>query len=243
MRYKNIYLLIFPLLAFCACQKEELTEYNQSLRYLYIPTVKEANLKSFSFQHHLGEVDYEIQFPVKLAGQKLSEDKTFVLEVVEGEEFTTALPGDYTLPREQVFHAGVFEDVIKLTLHKTDNLKNDREVTLTMRLVPNETFALGEYMGDSGGIATTTKESITATITFNDKISQPDWWNDRITKLFLGVYSDNKYSYFIMSTGVSDLTGLDFTKIRELALHFKNDLPNHPDWKEANGEPIIVVVN
>jgi len=241
MKLKKIYLQIFALLAFCSCQKEDVTMYDQFSHYLYIPTENEVNITTFSFQHHLGVEDYEIQFPVKMAGQKLPEDKTFLVEVVNDEKSTTALPGDYTLPREQVFHAGVFEDVIKFTIHKTENLKAGNEVTLTIRLVSNENFGVAEYIGDADD--KWTAESVTAKITFSDNISKPEWWDTRITNHFLGKYSNAKYSYFIMSTGVSDLSGLDFTEIRELVLQFKNDLLLHPEWTEANGDPIIVVVN
>ncbi|MCE8953310.1 DUF4843 domain-containing protein [Bacteroides thetaiotaomicron] len=241
MKLKKIYLQIFALLAFCSCQKEDVTIYDQFSHYLYIPTENEANIATFSFQHHLGVEDYEVQFPVKMAGQKLEEDKIFLVEVVNDEKFTTALPGDYTLPREQVFHAGVFEDVIKFKIHKTDNLKADNEVTLTIRLVSNENFGIAEYIGDPD--YKWAEESVTAKITFNDKISRPEWWDDRITNYFLGEYSDAKYSYFIMSTGVSDLSDSDFTETRKLVLQFKNDLLLHPEWTEANGDPIIVAVN
>lgn len=239
---KYIYSLILMLSILCSCQEEGVKDYDQSSHYLYIPTQDEANLAVFSFKHHLGMNDYEIQFPVKLAGQKLAEDKTFLVEVVNDEKYTTALPQDYTLPKEQIFHAGVFEDVVKLTLHNTENLNNDKELTLTIRLVPNENFGLADYMGEAG-FNTWTEESVTATVTFNNKISKPGWWDDRITNLFLGQYTDAKYSYFIMSTGVSDLTDLGFTEIRMLALHFKDDLLLHPEWTEPNGDPIILAVN
>lgn len=241
MKFRIIYLQIFALLAFCSCQKEDVTNFDQSTHYLYIPTEDEVNLATFSFQHHLGIEEYEIQFPVKLAGQKLAVDKTFLVEVVNDEKSTTALPTDYTLPHEQVFHAGVYEDVIKFVIHKTENLQGGNEVKLTIRLVPNENFGIAEYMGNTD--YTWAAQSVTATITFNDKISKPEWWDDRITKHFLGEYSDAKYSYFIMSTGVSDLSNSDFTEIRKLALKFKDELLLHPEWTEANGDPIIIVVN
>lgn len=241
MKLEKIYLQIFALLAFCSCQKEDVAEYNLSSHYLYIPTADEVNIVTFSFQHHLGMDDYEIQFPVKLAGQKLTEDKTFLVEVVNDEKSTTALPGDYTLPQEQVFHAGVFEDVIKIAIHRTENLKAGNEVTLTIRLIPNENFGIAEYMGQSDDTWTT--ESVTAKVTFSDNISKPEWWDDRITNHFLGEYSNAKYSYFIMSTGISDLSDLDFTELRKLALEFKSDLLLHPEWTEENGDPIIVAVN
>lgn len=241
MTYKSIYIWLVSLLVLSSCQKEGLTDYDQSLRYLYIPTIEDANLATLSFQHHLGVEDYEIQFPVKLVGQQLTEDQTYLIEVVNDEKLTTAKPEDYTLLKEQVFHAGVFEDVVKLTLHKTDNLKDEKVLSLTIRLVPNENFDVGHYMGDP--LHKWTNESLTASVTFNDKISRPDWWNDRITKRFLGTYSDNKYRYFIESTGVSDLTDFSFTELRTLSLQFKADLVKHPEWKEEDGSPIIVVVN
>lgn len=96
-------------------------------------------------------------------------------------------------------------------------------------------------MGQSDDTWTT--ESVTAKVTFSDNISKPEWWDDRITNHFLGEYSNAKYSYFIMSTGISDLSDLDFTELRKLALEFKSDLLLHPEWTEENGDPIIVAVN
>lgn len=126
-------------------------------------------------------------------------------------------------------------------IHRTENLKAGNEVTLTIRLIPNENFGIAEYMGQSDDTWTT--ESVTAKVTFSDNISKPEWWDDRITNHFLGEYSNAKYSYFIMSTGISDLSDLDFTELRKLALEFKSDLLLHPEWTEENGDPIIVAVN
>lgn len=244
MKYQNIYLLIAVLCLLSSCQKEGVTEYDSSMHYIYIPSVekniKDINLKTFSFKHHVGVDDYEIQFPVKLAGYKLDEDKIFRVEVVNDEEATTASSENYTLPREQIFHAGVFEDVVKVILHRTAILA-EKEVKITFRLVPNENFKLADYMGDV--YYNYAAKSITATVTFSDKISKPEWWNTRITNLFLGEYSDKKYQYFIESTNVSDLTGLGYTEIRELALKFKKDLELHDDWLDENDNPITVPVN
>lgn len=106
MKLEKIYLQIFALLAFCSCQKEDVAEYNLSSHYLYIPTADEVNIVTFSFQHHLGMDDYEIQFPVKLAGQKLTEDKTFLVEVVNDESLRLHYLETIHCHHNRLFHAG-----------------------------------------------------------------------------------------------------------------------------------------
>lgn len=235
---KIVYTLFIILMTFSSCQKEEAIDYELSRHMLYIPTTDDMNVSTFSFRQLLDENSYEIEFVVKLAGQVLTEDKTFEVEVVS--EKTTAQPDDYTLQKEQFFHAGVFEDVVRVILHKTAHLDTD-DANLTIRLVSNENFSIAEYIGDplSNKLAS---ESICAQITFNNKIFKPGWWDKRITNLFLGAYSDAKYSRFMESSNVTDLSGYSFTETREMALQFKIDIATY-GWTEDDGSPMTVTVN
>lgn len=226
------------ILLLASCSQDDLMKYDLSKHSLYIPSIAENRTDTafFSFKHHLNVDNYEVRFLVKMNGQFLEEDKIFKIEVVE--EKTTASPKDYTLALEQTFHANVLEDSIHVILHRTPHLTED-QVRLTIRLVPNENFDIAPYIGDNN-FNTISRESITATISFCDMISQPEWWDARITNFYFGAYSDNKYKYFIASSGVSDLTGYTSTEIREMLMKFKDDISAN-NWTEEDGSPITIV--
>lgn len=229
------------ILLLASCSQDDLMKYDVSTHSLYIPTGgKTARIDTafFSFKHHLNVDDYKVRFGVKMNGPLLEVDKAFKVEVVK--EKTTALPEDYTLPAEQIFHAGVWEDSIYVTLHRTPHLTQD-QVRLTIRLVPNEHFDVATYMIDLDN-SYIYKESLTATISFCDMISKPEWWDARITNFYFGAYSDNKYKYFIASSGVSDLTGYTSTEIREMLIKFRDDIIVNK-WTEEDGSPITIVIN
>lgn len=229
------------ILLLASCSQDDLMRYDLSAHSLYIPTGgNKARIDTafFSFKHHLNVDDYIVRFGVKMNGPLLETDKTFKVEVVK--EKTTALPEDYTLATEQTFHAGVWEDSIYISLHRTPHLIND-QVRLTIRLVPNDNFDVATYMIDTN-YEYIYKESLTATISFCDMISQPEWWDARITNFYFGAYSDNKYKYFIASSGVSDLTGFTSTEIREMLIKYKEDISIN-NWTEEDGSPITIVIN
>lgn len=229
----------FFLLLFVSCTQEDLMKYDQSERTLYIPSLGSDQAPPFySFRHHLDVDNCEALFLVKLNGQLLEEDKKYKVEVVK--EKTTALPEDYTLVSEQVFHAGVWEDYVRVILHRTAHLAVE-QVGLTIRLVPNENFGLSHYIGDTD-FNYIPVESLSFTINFSDMISKPEWWDDRITSFYLGEYTDDKYTYFMESSKVSDLTGYSSTEIRKMVLKFREDIEANQWIDSATGSLITVVI-
>ena len=68
------------------------------------------------------------------------------------------------------------------------------------------------------------------------------WSTIKVETLFLGKWTPEKYEKFIESSGLTDLTGYEFTAIRKICLQFKEDIRTH-DWKEANGSPMELPVN
>ena len=158
------------------------------------------------------------------------------MEVVSDE--TTANAEDFTVENLQTFHAGVLEDNLKITLHKTAHLDNET-VKVTVRLVPNETFGLAEFVG----VNAYTK-AITASVSFDNKLSKPLWWDQDIVDNYLGEWTAAKYLYFIESCDgeVLDLTDYDADEIRLLAMKFKEDISKY-GWCEEDGQPLVVPVN
>lgn len=129
------------------------------------------------------------------------------------------------------------KDNLKITLHKTPHL-DEETVKVTVRLVPNETFGLADYLGTNEYT-----KAIMASITFDNKLSKPLWWDQNIEDNFLGEWTATKYSYFIESCDgeVLDLTDYDADEIRLLAMKFKKDIKDN-DWREPNGQSITVPV-
>ena len=159
------------------------------------------------------------------------------MEIIK--EKTTALPEDYTVELEQTFHAGVWSDYISIKLHRTAHLA-DKKVRLAVRLVPNENFGVGSYIGDP--YWPTVRESISCSVTFCDMLSKPDWWDNTITSRFLGEYSDEKYARFIESSGITDITGYTSTELRLIVQQFSKDIQEN-GWTEEDGSLMEVVMN
>lgn len=239
MRINKYIGLIILLISFLtACSPEDLMLYDASMRSLYVNTDEGADSTEFSFKHHLGADEYVIRMPVYMNGLPLEEDKTF--NVVVDKDLTTARAEDYSVELEQIFHAGILQDYVSITLYRTNHLATDK-VRVALRLVPNETFSVSEYIGDPGSTSLP-RESDVVRVIFSDMISKPDWWDDRITMYYLGEYSDEKYTYFIESSGRTDLEGCSSSDIRLILQKFREDIRIN-GWTEADGSPIEIVMH
>ena len=150
------------------------------------------------------------------------------------EDETTADVADYTVEKQQIFHAGKFSDQLKVTVNKTAHLDTE-VVNLTVRLVPNETFGLAEYLGEKMN-----EKAITATVTFSNKMSKPDWWDDDIIQNYLGEWTEFKYQRFIESCGgeVLDLSEMTADEKSVLALKFKDDIRIY-DWRDPDTHELL----
>lgn len=233
-------ILLWSLLAWalCSCNQRGVEEYDTATRYLYIPQLDDAKVHRIdttyvTFKHHPNAQEIEVAFKVKLAGLALEEDRAYNIEVLEkdasGQLLTTAAPEEYRLETQQLFHKEALEDELKITLVKSDRLANTT-VKLTLRLLPNETFGIGEYAGYYP-----TLNSAIASVTFDDKVSKPTWWDDNVATNFLGKWTETKYLYFIESCGdVLDLSGYEDYQIYDLAVKFKNDIAKN-NWLDEDG--------
>lgn len=250
MKMKNILFIILCMLTLglSSCKEDGIDLFDTSSHYIYIVSQERSDKDSLftSFKFHVGVDEYTVKFPVHLAGLPLTEDKTFKVEVVPEE--TTALPADYSLESEQVFHAGLWVDSLQIKLLRTAHLATT-DVHLTVRLVENENFKLGDLIEpDPNGLPIYSKGTLKATVAYNDKVTKPEWWKDDTEKLLLGDYSDIKYERFIEVTGVSDLSTKSEMEKRILVKQFKEELDKHNDptaadyahWCEADGTKITV---
>lgn len=150
----------------------------------------------FSFATVPGVDEYEYKIPMTLIGQALSEDKEYAVEVVtEGDDLvTTATSKSYTLSQSNVFQKNVFEDTLRIQLKNNAELSNEK--LLVLKVADNENFKVGPVKNQK------------AYIYLSNYLVQPDWWDDDMSSIFLGEYSDIKYQQFIVATGITDMTGM-----------------------------------
>lgn len=135
--------------------------------------------------------DIEAPLTVLYSGTSLTKDVGFQLKVVESG--TTALPQEYTIDPQYVFHAeGTIDsvnndirDVIKIKIHHSPRFEDLEGVRLTLEIVPNEELAWGQI------------ERVRARIFITTKAAKPDWWNEEVTNNLLGRYSQTKYKLFL----------------------------------------------
>lgn len=238
---KNIFLIGCMLLAFASCSKEGVEMYDANTRYLYIQQTNDdgdyVNSKYVTFQHHPGANTIDVYFDVHLVGLAPTEDMKFKVSTVtpeakEGDETVVASADEYQLDAEQVFHKGKLVDQVKVTLKKSARMDN-QTLKLILRIEANENFGQATYLDDR------LVESLNATITFDNKIAQPTWWNEDIVTNYLGEWTPAKYRWFIQSCNgeVLDLSDYTGTQKMELAIRFKEAIEAN-NWTEDDGSPI-----
>lgn len=207
-----------------SCDKDDVEAYHAG-RFLYIPDSLGMDTTFVSFKHHMGADTYKVPFEVRMIGTVGMQDLEYRIEIIDS--LTTAIASDYRLLTTQSFGAAKWRDTLWVELVNTPHLTSET-VRLTVKLVENEDFGLG--------YAT----RLTASVSFNNQMSKPLWWDDNITNLFLGKYSEEKYLAFYECTQISDLTDFPFWRLRQLTIEFREYIGKH-DLKEKNGDPMTVV--
>lgn len=223
---KKYNLLFIPVCVLLfACTENEVAEYSAD-RYLYFSKSGVTDSVLFSFSNYPGTEDYKLGLEVKLIGDLLPENMEYKISVVDSA--TTAVADDYRLNFSPEFSRGKVADTLFVTLHNSGKLQTE-SVKLVIRIEANEVFQQG---------LTTYRE---ARIIFNDMISCPPWWDEDMALFYLGDYSAEKYRAFIICTHVNDLTGMDPSKIRLLALQFKAEI-ERLGLTEKNGDPMVIPI-
>lgn len=225
MIMKKKYIAGLPICAalICgACQESEIPQYDVNAHRIYFSGAREH---AVTFQFYPGTDTYEMKFPIQLIGQKLNEDREVSIQVVDS--VTTALPAEYTLPTPAVFHKGLFVDTLRVLLRLSDRM-DEEEVTLGLCIAANDHFNVGY------------PDSLMVKAKFSNLLRKPDWWTEDITNAIFGEYSDAKYHYLIVATGIADYTDYSLTEMRRVRDEFQAALDAHPEWTEEDGSPIVL---
>lgn len=201
---KKICLAAALILGFTACEKDSLMRYDLG-RYVNFSRTDEENATVFSFSHYPGYDSYTLSYDVQMTGDLPGEDLAYALAV---DAESTATAEMYELNLHPVLKKGEEKGSVEITLKNPGGILTDREVTLIVRIAPNENFQPG-FEGYR-----------TVRIDFNDKVSKPLWWNE-VVEIYLGGYDEVKFREFVKCTGVVSLDGVEETMIRFYALRFK----------------------
>lgn len=207
---KRYILLIFTALLLFSCGKDSIERFGGE-RLLYFAAQNQDSV-FLSFSHYPNDEHRQVACVVQLVGDPLDEPMEYSLSIVDS--LTTAEAGDYELNLKPMFPAHQVKDTIYITLNRTEKLK-DHNCYLVFTIAGNEVFQPGFV------------EQRLFRVVFDDMPSKPLWWDSQIEKVYLGEYSPLKYQEFILCTGVTDLTGVDPTRKRALALEFKDYIALH----------------
>ena len=159
-----------------------------------------------SFVNYPTASSFEVKLPVEIAGSVLASALDY--EVVVDKDMSTGIEGTHFSLERVTFGAGVFSDTLRLKLNRTADMKKD-EFRIVLRLKDNGNFTVIPSDNDY------------AIVRVSDKISQPDWWDRGIINDYLGTYSDDKYTLFIIVTNQTDLSETSPAEKRAYALQFK----------------------
>ena len=182
-----------------SCDRADIPTYSGD-SYIHFTQDQEKAVYRFSFATLPGESEYTLKIPMTVIGTRPVEDLPYKIDVVtSGDNCTTLSADSYDIP-QPVFHKGGFTDTLAVNLHKTAEL-DTQELKLVLTVQDNENYLMGP------------EANRLATIYVSNILSQPSWWDDEFEYAFLGSYSDEKYTAFIVATGVSDLSTLSNNEI------------------------------
>lgn len=214
---KLIYIFLFTLF-FTGCKKEEIKFYSDKNYVQFVKSYADSTVLSFFY--YAGENEIIIPIVLKLIGKPLQESGQFKISVVDEE--TTALPDYYKMPEKTFFKPGQYMDTVYLTLKNAPELRN-REVRLVIELQEGEILYPGQFYYSR------------LIYRFSDLILKPEWWDELVEKSYLGKYSEKKFRYFMLATGVGIIRDEERDKLWALSLKFKYYLRKLKD----EGRPVI----
>lgn len=186
-------LLILPLCIWlCACQQNEMMDYNISDRIYFNETTSNGAIlvkvyeKNYSFAlQHSALMEDTIKLKTKLMGYLSDRDRVFRAEVLS--EGTTAVEGVHYTLLDGVLEAGQYESYLPVVLYRTADTK-EVPVSLSLRLISTDDLDPGH------------PDDISFSLSWGDILMKPEHWPE----YFFGAYSVNKYRFAIDVTGHTD---------------------------------------
>ena len=215
------------ILAIAGCREQETPTFTAK-SMLYIQQEDFADGESIdlahltkSFASYAGASEMEVSFKVNLIGHVTGYDRPFEVAVVEEE--TTAEENEYEI-ETPVLKAGEITTDLKIKLFKTPRM-DEEKVTLTILLLAGKHFNLGY------------EDQLTAQVIYDNTPLKPEWWTEFIALCYLGEYTPAKYNAFYNYCGLTDISDLEPSELRELVLGFKDHIEEN-GITEEDGSPM-----
>ena len=215
------------ILAIAGCREQETPTFTAK-SMLYIQQEDFADDESIdlahltkSFASYAGASEMEVSFKVNLIGHVTGYDRPFEVAVVEEE--TTAEENEYEI-EAPVLKAGEISTDLKIKLFKTPRM-DEEKVTLTILLLAGKHFNLGY------------EDQLTAQVIYDNTPLKPEWWTEFIALCYLGEYTPAKYNAFYNYCGLTDISDLEPSELRELVLGFKEYIEEN-GITEEDGSPM-----
>lgn len=215
------------ILAIAGCREQETPTFTAK-SMLYIQQEDFADGESIdlahltkSFASYAGASEMEVSFKVNLIGHVTGYDRPFEVAVVEEE--TTAEENEYEI-EAPVLKAGEISTDLKIKLFKTPRM-DEEKVTLTILLLAGKHFNLGY------------EDQLTAQVIYDNTPLKPEWWTEFIALCYLGEYTPAKYNAFYNYCGLTDISDLEPSELRELVLGFKEYIQEN-GITEEDGSPM-----
>ena len=215
------------ILAIAGCREQETPTFTAK-SMLYIQQEDFADGESIdlahltkSFASYAGASEMEVSFKVNLIGHVTGYDRPFEVAVVEEE--TTAEENEYEI-ETPVLKAGEITTDLKIKMFKTPRM-DEEKVTLTILLLAGKHFNLGY------------EDQLTAQVIYDNTPLKPEWWTEFIALCYLGEYTPAKYNAFYNYCGLTDISDLEPSELRELVLGFKEYIEEN-GITEEDGSPM-----
>ena len=215
------------ILAIAGCREQETPTFTAK-SMLYIQQEDFADGESIdlahltkSFASYAGASEMEVSFKVNLIGHVTGYDRPFEVAVVEEE--TTAEENEYEI-ETPVLKAGEITTDLKIKLFKTPRM-DEEKVRLTILLLAGKHFNLGY------------EDQLTAQVIYDNTPLKPEWWTEFIALCYLGEYTPAKYNAFYNYCGLTDISDLEPSELRELVLGFKEYIEEN-GITEEDGSPM-----
>ena len=215
------------ILAIAGCREQETPTFTAK-SMLYIQQEDFADGESIdlahltkSFASYAGASEMEVSFKVNLIGHVTGYDRPFEVAVVEEE--TTAEENEYEI-ETPVLKAGEITTDLKIKLFKTPRM-DEEKVTLTILLLAGKHSNLGY------------EDQLTAQVIYDNTPLKPEWWTEFIALCYLGEYTPAKYNAFYNYCGLTDISDLEPSELRELVLGFKEYIEEN-GITEEDGSPM-----
>ena len=215
------------ILAIAGCREQETPTFTaKSMLYIqqeYFADGESIDLAHLtkSFASYAGASEMEVSFKVNLIGHVTGYDRPFEVAVVEEE--TTAEENEYEI-ETPVLKAGEITTDLKIKLFKTPRM-DEEKVTLTILLLAGKHFNLGY------------EDQLTAQVIYDNTPLKPEWWTEFIALCYLGEYTPAKYNAFYNYCGLTDISDLEPSELRELVLGFKEYIEEN-GITEEDGSPM-----